>query len=78
LQSFFNSFLGGNEVNRPKPDPEMIEVACRRLALLPHQIVYVGDTVTDMIMAKKAGAGLAVGSWAGRRMNLFWQSKPMS
>ena len=43
----------------------MIEAACQRLRLLPHQIVYIGDTVTDMIMAKKAGAGLAVGVLGG-------------
>jgi phosphoglycolate phosphatase len=65
IAEFFRLILGGNEVNRPKPDPEMIEVACRRLTLLPRQIVYIGDTVTDMIMAKKAGAGLAVGVLGG-------------
>jgi phosphoglycolate phosphatase len=65
IAEFFQLILGGDEVERPKPDPEMIEVACRRLALLPHQIVYIGDTVTDMIMAKKAGAGLAVGVLGG-------------
>jgi phosphoglycolate phosphatase len=65
IDEYFRLILGGNEVERPKPDPEMIEVACRRLKLLPHQIVYIGDTVTDMIMAKKAGAGLAVGVLGG-------------
>ena len=65
IEEFFQLVLGGDEVTRPKPDPEMIQNACKRLRLLPRQIVYVGDTVTDMMMAKKAGAGLAVGVLGG-------------
>jgi phosphoglycolate phosphatase-like HAD superfamily hydrolase len=65
ISTFFQLILGGDEVNRPKPDPEMIESACKQLTLFPHQIVYIGDSVADMIMAKKAGAGLAVGVLGG-------------
>ena len=65
IAEFFQLILGGDEVNRPKPDPEMIEAACKRLRLLPKQIVYIGDTVADMITAKEAGAGLAVGVLGG-------------
>ncbi|MGA2958183.1 MAG: HAD family hydrolase [Thermodesulfobacteriota bacterium] len=65
ISVFFHLVLGGDEVNRPKPDPEMIETACKRLMLLPEQIVYIGDTAADMIMAKRAGAGLAVGVLGG-------------
>jgi phosphoglycolate phosphatase len=65
ISVFFQLLLGGDEVIRPKPDPEMIDAACKRLMLLPGQIVYVGDTVADMVMAKKAGAGLAVGILGG-------------
>jgi phosphoglycolate phosphatase len=65
IAAFFHLVLGGDEVNRPKPDPEMIATACQRLMLLPEQVVYIGDTVADMIMAKKAGAGLAVGVLGG-------------
>jgi phosphoglycolate phosphatase len=61
----FRLVLGGDEVSRPKPDPEMIQEACRRLRLHPREIVYVGDTVADMIMAKRAGAGLAVAVLGG-------------
>jgi phosphoglycolate phosphatase-like HAD superfamily hydrolase len=43
----------------------MIQEACRRLRLHPREIVYVGDTVSDMIMARRAGAGLAVAVLGG-------------
>ena len=65
IGEFFQLILGGNEVKCPKPDPEMIESACKKLRLDPQQIVYIGDTVSDMIMAKRAGAGLAVGVLGG-------------
>ncbi len=65
IAEFFHLIFGGDEANRPKPDPEMIAAACQRLRLLPRQIAYIGDTVTDMIMARKAGAGLAVGVLGG-------------
>jgi phosphoglycolate phosphatase len=65
ISTFFQLILGGDEVSRPKPDPEMIEAACKRFRLLPEQTVYIGDTVADMIMAKKARAGLAVGVLGG-------------
>lgn len=65
ISAFFSLILGGDEVTCSKPDPEMIKTACQRLMLFPKEIVYIGDTVTDMIMAKKAGAGLAVGVLGG-------------
>jgi phosphoglycolate phosphatase len=65
IADFFQLIMGGDEVKHPKPDPEMIESACKRLRLVPRQIAYIGDTVTDMIMAKTAGAGLAVGVLGG-------------
>jgi phosphoglycolate phosphatase len=65
IAEVFRLVLGGDEVSRPKPDPEMIQEACRRLGLHPREIVYVGDTVSDMVMAKRAGAGLAVGVLGG-------------
>ncbi|MBP1720243.1 MAG: putative phosphoglycolate phosphatase [Deltaproteobacteria bacterium] len=65
VAEFFQLVLGGDEVSRPKPDAEMIQEACRRLGLHPREIVYVGDTVSDMIMARRAGAGLAVAVLGG-------------
>ena len=65
VAEFFQLVLGGDEVSRPKPDAEMIQEACRRLGLHPREIVYVGDTVFDMIMARRAGAGLAVAVLGG-------------
>ncbi len=65
VADFFHLILGGDEVSRPKPDPEMVAKACEQLNIPARRIAYIGDTVADMKMAKKAGAGLAVGVLGG-------------
>ncbi len=63
--SFFHLILGGNEVTRPKPDPEMFHQACSRLGVVPSHVAYVGDSMLDMGMARNGGAGAVVGILGG-------------
>ena len=65
IAEFFQLVLGGDEVSRPKPDAEMIKKHVDGCGFIPREIVYIGDTVSDMIMAKRAGAGLAVAVLGG-------------
>ncbi len=65
ISSYFKLIIGGDEVTRPKPDPEIFQKACQLLGLNPKRVAFFGDTVSDMTMAKKGGAGLAVGILAG-------------
>jgi phosphoglycolate phosphatase len=65
VSSYFDLVLSADEVTHPKPDPEMFQKACHRLDLHPWHIAFIGDTVADMAMAKKGGAGLAVGVLGG-------------
>ncbi|MCC2684739.1 MAG: hypothetical protein K0R75_1638 [Paenibacillaceae bacterium] len=48
------------QVERGKPEPDMVHKACSMLGIEPSGMVVVGDSVVDMQMAKKAGA-VAVG-----------------
>jgi len=48
--------VGGEDVLRPKPDPEGLLWACRRLDVEPGEVVYVGDSVIDGQTARAAGA----------------------
>lgn len=38
-----------------KPSPNMLLAACSRLEIKPHQMIYVGDSRTDIIAAHAAG-----------------------
>ena len=40
--------LGPEDVERPKPAPDMLLAALGRLGLKPEQVLYVGDMVVDI------------------------------
>lgn len=48
-----------------KPAPDMLLATCKRLGIAPARTAVVGDTVTDLLMAQRAGAGLRVAVLTG-------------
>ena len=65
MDGLFDMILCWGEVSPPKPHPETIFTVCRKLSVHPHEAVMVGDSVTDMMMGKKAGVALTVGILEG-------------
>jgi phosphoglycolate phosphatase len=61
----FDRILCSGEVSQPKPHPEMVLSICRDLAVLPREAVFIGDTVNDMKMGKRAGLALTIGAVEG-------------
>jgi phosphoglycolate phosphatase-like HAD superfamily hydrolase len=57
--------VGGDEVSRPKPDPEMIHVILDRLGVAPSQSVMVGDALNDLQMGANARLKASVGVLSG-------------
>jgi HAD superfamily hydrolase (TIGR01549 family) len=51
----FDVVLTSDDVSRGKPDPEMILKACKLLRASVSEIIYVGDTVSDLKAARAAG-----------------------
>lgn len=65
MEGLFDIILCRGEVHPPKPHPETVFTICRKLSIPPHETVMVGDSVTDMMMGKRAGAALTVGILEG-------------
>ncbi|WP_106768435.1 HAD family hydrolase [Paenibacillus faecalis] len=65
IRSFFPVVLGRDQVKNSKPHPEIAEKACRMLGLEPGEVVVIGDSNADMLMARQAGAAMAVGLCRG-------------
>ncbi len=65
MDTLFDMVLCWGEVNPAKPHPETIFTICRKLSVSPHETVMVGDSVTDMIMGKRAGVALTIGILEG-------------
>jgi phosphoglycolate phosphatase len=61
LEGLFDIILCAGEVNPPKPHPEIIFTICRKLSVHPQEAVMVGDSVTDMMMGKRAGVAMTIG-----------------
>ncbi|MEK6977073.1 MAG: HAD-IA family hydrolase [Candidatus Hydrothermarchaeota archaeon] len=55
LYDYFDAVLGGDDVRRGKPDPEIVMKACEALGSPAARAVLVGDTENDMKAGKAAG-----------------------
>ena len=63
----FSIIEGASERMPLKPNPEWPLDICKRLEVEPNEVLYVGDTSTDMKTAVNFGAGVAVGVLWGFR-----------
>lgn len=55
LERFFDISITGDDVVKPKPDPEGIHSALRTLGIAPSNAVFVGDSNADILAGKAAG-----------------------
>ncbi len=58
MEHLFAEVLGPNDVDKPKPDPEMLEIIMMRIGLSPDEVVYVGDMLLDIEVARRAGVAV--------------------
>jgi phosphoglycolate phosphatase len=61
LEGLFDRVLCDGEYHPPKPHPEAILTICRELSIPPGEAAFIGDTVTDMVMGKRAAVALTIG-----------------
>ena len=64
LQSLVDVLIGGEDVQRHKPDPEGLVLALARLGLPARSAIYVGDHAVDAQAAERAGVAF-VGAVSG-------------
>ncbi|MGM7721360.1 HAD family hydrolase [uncultured Metabacillus sp.] len=64
VEQYFG-FIGTSDRYEKKPNPFMLEAFCSQFQLMPEEVVMVGDTIVDILFAKNAAAGLAIGVLSG-------------
>ena len=63
LAGYFPVVVGGDEVTRPKPAPDGLELSCRRLGTGVTDAVYIGDAAVDLQCAEAANASGIHAAW---------------
>jgi HAD superfamily hydrolase (TIGR01549 family) len=63
LHQFFRAIVGGDEVGQPKPQPDGIALACRRLGVVPDRVAYVGDAPVDLEAARRCPVLAVAAAW---------------
>jgi len=54
LSKYFDFVVSGNDVANGKPNPEMLLKIINNFGISPGEAVYVGDSISDIIAAKRA------------------------
>jgi HAD superfamily hydrolase (TIGR01509 family) len=64
LRPYFGAVVGLEDVAAPKPDPEGLLKAVRRIGVSPSRAVYVGDSEVDVEAGHRAGMTAWRAGWA--------------
>lgn len=65
LLNYFDSVLGGDRIQRSKPEPEMVNRLISELGVKREKTVVVGDHPVDILMGQNAGLTCNVGVLTG-------------
>jgi phosphoglycolate phosphatase len=65
LDELLPHVFGYDSVARPKPAPDIVHAFSRAVGVPPDEIVVIGDNPHDLEMARRAGAGAALGVLTG-------------
>ena len=61
-------YLGGDSAPRPKPAPDLAQLAMGRLGVSPDETVVIGDSPADLAMGRAAGAHTIQVLWGFSRV----------
>jgi len=59
LDDIFDMVVTAMDVKIPKPDPEGMKILIKKFNILPHEILYIGDSVIDQQVAATTGVFFA-------------------
>jgi phosphoglycolate phosphatase-like HAD superfamily hydrolase len=63
LSRYFQAVVSSDQLNNPKPHPEGLLQALRQLDCAPHEAVMIGDAVSDIQCAARAGVVSVAVTW---------------
>ena len=56
IEKYFDSVITYDEVKKKKPHPEIFLAVCRELKVKSQEVIIIGDSESDLVVANKIGA----------------------
>jgi pyrophosphatase PpaX len=72
VKHWFKTVVTGEDVGRPKPDPEGVQRALQGLSLSQSRVLMVGDSASDIQAGKKAGVITGAALWGRKDLRDLW------
>lgn len=63
LEFYFDVILSRDQVEHPKPAPDMVLEVCQLLNISPRQSMFIGDTDNDILASNAAGVKSCLALW---------------
>lgn len=65
IEEYISCMVCADDGIPSKPAPDMVLTLCKQMGIEPSKVMVIGDTTSDLKMARAAGAGMAVGVLSG-------------
>jgi pyrophosphatase PpaX len=69
LSGYFPTIVTGDDVDKPKPDPEGLRIVMENIGAYSDRTAYVGDHPNDIRAARTANAQTAAARWGSMHRN---------
>ena len=76
LRSLINLSVWGDDVERPKPEPDGVLHAIKGLKSNPERTLVIGDSPADIMMGRRAGTQTAAALWGGASRERLMNESP--
>lgn len=76
LSKYFDTIVSIDDVRHPKPHPEPVFKAMKKLDTKPAATIMVGDNYHDILAGKDAGAQTAAVAWSAKGKGYLQQYNP--
>jgi pyrophosphatase PpaX len=76
LRGLVGLAVWGDDVERPKPEPDGVLLALEELSARPQKTLVVGDSPSDILMGRAAGTRTAAALWGGSSRERLLNARP--
>src|SRR5205823_1116675 len=76
LRSLIALNVWGDDVERPKPEPDGVLRAMSELGASPRSTLVIGDSPADIMMGRRAGTRTAAALWSGASRERLLSESP--